>query len=339
MFPLLIAATLSSAVVSIDLTVDQGAAMKEAEKALRMKPVSVIDKKVTPDSGDKHDYMSMGPYWWPDPKKPDGLPFIRKDGQKNPQTRNGDATDSPRFSRLAGASAELARAWHITKDERFAKHASHLLRTWFIDPKTRMNPNLNFGQAVPGRTKGRGIGIIDSRVLIEIADAAELISTSSHWTKTDQPSFQKWCRDYLDWLLTSPHGKEEAAMTNNHGTWYDAQVVRLALFVGDNDLAKKTLEAAKDRRFSHIKPDGSQPNELKRTRSYDYSVFNLQALCLLAKMGEQVGVDLWNYPDGKNPAIKRAFDYIEQHLQTWAHPQIKKLDPGKLKSIRRLIPD
>ncbi|MFT5105232.1 MAG: hypothetical protein ACI9UA_000851 [Pseudoalteromonas tetraodonis] len=149
-----------------------------AERALGFKPVTVTAKKVSPPSGDKHDYMSVAPYWWPDPRELDGLPYIRRDGKRNPATRNRDSSDAPRFSQLCSAVSDLTAGYRAGGDERYAKHAARLLKTWFIDADTRMNPNLNFAQAVPGRSEGRCFGIIELRAIVDLIDAVKMITNS-----------------------------------------------------------------------------------------------------------------------------------------------------------------
>jgi hypothetical protein len=210
----------------------------DAEEALKAKPLSVMDKRLTPPSGDKHDYMSIGPYWWPDPTKPDGLPYVQKDGQVNPQRREHD-TDAAAFGRTQGRIETLALAYYFTGDERYAAGAAAHLRTWFLDPATRMNPNLNFGQAVPGRTEGRGTGIIDTTPLCDTADAVGLLAGSAAWTAEDQRGMVAWYAAYLGWLRTSRPGKAADKAPNNHGVWFDAQVACYALFVGRPDVARR----------------------------------------------------------------------------------------------------
>jgi hypothetical protein len=157
--------------------------LREAEKALSEGPFSVMDKQRTAPSGDKHDFVSLAPYWWPDPARPDGLPYIRRDGEVNPESRR-DTDDVP-FSRMAGAVSTLAAAYRETKDERFASRAALLLRVWFLDPATRMNPNLDYGQGVPGRNTGRGEGIIATRRLVKVVDAARALAASPAWAARD----------------------------------------------------------------------------------------------------------------------------------------------------------
>jgi hypothetical protein len=275
----------------------------DAEKALKFKPETVMDKPQTPPSGDKHDYMSQAPYFWPDPAKKDGLPYIRKDGQRNPESYDGHS-DAPRMGRMATAAESLALAAWLTGKDGYAERAAALLRAWFLDSETRMNPNFNYAQAVPGVNTGRGTGMIESRSVIPAMDAANLLAGSRHWSPADQKRMEEWMRAFLEWARTSPNGKAEAAASNNHGSFYDEQIAAMALFLGQTDLAKQTLEAVKTKRIAvQIKPDGSQPLELTRADSFGYSRFNVMALCNLATMGRHAGVDLWRYeqPDKEWP--------------------------------------
>lgn len=302
------------------------ALLRQTEKALQAGPFSVMQKKRVPPSGDKHDYMSVSPYWWPDPSKPDGLPYIRKDGVTNPDRLAGD-TDGGSMKQMHEAVATLALAWRESRDERFAAGAAKLLRTWYLDPATRMNPNLNYAQSIPGRSEGRGIGIIDTASLIPLCQQLQwLADGSASWTKADAEGMRKWLGAYLDWLLTSNNGRDEAKSKNNHGTWYDAQVAALAEFTGRPDLAKQTLEAAKKKRIAaQIEPDGSQPLELARTKALSYSTMNLRAFFELATIGHRLGVDLWRYetPDGRG--IRKALDYLAPYVdpaKKWPGQQI-----------------
>jgi hypothetical protein len=308
----------------------------EADEALKSGPFSVMDKNLTPPSGDKHDYMSLGPYWWPDPKKPDGLPYIRRDGQVNPEARTDD-TDRPAFGTMTSAVETLATAWYFTDHKGHAEHAAKLLRVWFLTPATRMNPNLQFGQAIPGRTQGRDIGIIDTARLTRLIDAIGLLESSDAWTAKDRRRMRDWCAEYLKWLRTSSHGLGEEKKNNNHGTWYDAQVVSLALFVGRRDLARAILKQVKARRIDkHIEPDGSQPHELARTKSLGYSRMNLDGFFRLATMAEKLGIDLWHYQSQDGRSIRKALDFLATYADAknkWPYKQITPYRPAALFSL------
>ena len=305
--------------------------LRTAEQALAAGPFSVMDKPRVPPGGDKHDFLSLAPYWWPDPSKPGGLPYIRRDGEVNPESKQG--TDDVPFGRMTGAVTALAAAYRETKEERFAARAALLLRVWFLDAATRMNPNLDYGQGVPGRSTGRGAGIIATRSLVEIVEAVRALEASPSWTPADRQGFRAWCAAYAGWLKTSRNGREEAAADNNHGTWYDAQLIALLLHTGARDEAKARAEGAKRRIASQIEPDGRQPRELARTRSWSYSVMNLHGWFAVATLAQQAGVDLWHYRTADGRSLRAALDYLVPFARggaSWPHQQIAPIDNAGL---------
>jgi hypothetical protein len=294
-------------------------------------PFAVTQKAVTPPSGDKHDYMSQAPYFWPDPTKPNGLPYIRHDGEHNPELKK--ISDHDEFGKMGDDSRALALAYYLTGNQAYADRAALLLRTWFLDPATKMNPNLEFGQGIPGINTGRGIGIIESRSLLGATEAVGLLEGSKTWSAADEQGIKAWIASYLNWMRTSQKGKDEDAAKNNHGTWYDLQVTDLALFLGDRQLAVDTLERVKTRRITQIDPDGRQPLETARTNGWGYSNGNLDGLTQLATLGERVGVDLWNYktPDGRS--IRGAIDFLVPYAiagKKWDYQQIGGFHAGDL---------
>lgn len=301
--------------------------IRDADKELNKRILTVVDKSMIPPSGNKHDYMSMGRYWWPNPDTKDGLPYIRKDGLSNPEIEKLDRIPLAQMTR--GVKL-LSLAFYLTKDDKYAAKAVDHLRKWFLDKKTRMNPHLNYGQTVPGHNNGmgRGFGIIDTYSFVEMLEGVELLKTSRRFTKKDQQGLHDWFTAYLDWMLTSPIGKEEFDALNNHGTAFDVQVVRFALFVGKVDVAKKYLVEFPARRlFTQIEPDGSQPLELARTTALGYSVFNLDHILDMCYMAKGLGIDLYNMnsPDGRNitKALEFLLPYAGKTVQDFPYQQIR----------------
>ena len=309
--------------------------LREADEALYTGPFSVVDKEAVPPSGDKRDYMSQAPYWWPDPEREGGQPYLRRDGEVNPEV---EAYDQRPLGLLCSALSTLVPAYFFSDLERFAEHAGLLLRTWFLDEATAMNPHLEYGQAIPGHCLGRGIGIIDTHGFGWLLEMVGLLQASAAWNQDDQRGLQDWFAAYLDWLLTSDHGLEAAAQNNNHGTWYDVQVASIALYVGRDEVAKKICTESLSRRLAvQVEPDGRQPLELARTRSLDYCAMNLTAFFDLADLGRQVGVDLWVHEDGEGRSIRRAFYWLVEHAvdAEWAFEQRAAFDRAQLMPLLR----
>ena len=304
---------------------------KQADALLNMKPVSVMDKAFTPVSGNKHDYMSQAPYFWYDSTKPNGLPYMRKDGERNPEIYK--ITDRTYLGKLDDACRVLSLAWYLTSEERYADKAAILLRTWFIDEATKMNPHLEYGQAIPGVNTGRGIGIIETVSLTGIADAAGLLIGSKSWKDADHQSLQQWYSQYLNWLLTSKNGTEEHKTKNNHGTWYYAQAIDFALFTGDKNKALQLVKESKNRLDSQLTKEGQQPLELERTNGLGYSTMNLRGWFTVATLAEKTGVDLWTYQTSKAASLRTAFDWLAPYAmgeKTWTWQQIGKYNKGEI---------
>ena len=282
--------------------------IKDADKFLSKNIMTVMDKEKLPPSGDKHDYLSLSIYSWPNPDTKNGLPYITKDGQVNPESEKG--TDAKAMVQMCESAFTQALAYFLSGNEKYSDRAADILRTWFIDSKTKMNPNLNYAQIVTGKNEGSPGGIIDSRNLINVTEAAGLLVGSTAWRDEDMNNLKLWFKDFTNWLETSENGITEGKTKNNHLTFYKAQVINYSLFSDNKDEALKQLETVKELINSQIEPDGSQPLEMKRTKSFNYSVFNLQAFFLLAEMGKNEGVDIYNYKTDKGASIRKALDYV-----------------------------
>ena len=300
--------------------------LTEADDMLSAEPLSVMMKASAPISGDMHDYMSLARYFWPDPSKPDGLPYVNRDGVSNPEL---ELYDRNRLGATTHRVTTLALAWYFSGDERYAQKATELLRTWFLDKKTRMNPHLEYAQVSRGHhgDKGRCYGIIDSYGLIEMLDGVALLENSRSFTRKDSRELKAWFGRFLQWLLTSEQGKEEDQVGNNHSVAYDAQVIAYSLYTGRTDVARRVIEAFPERRvFTQIAPDGSQPHELGRTLALHYSQYNLAHFIDIYRMAQHFGhpIDQATSADGRN--FYKAMDFLASYVgrpqSEWPYQQI-----------------
>ncbi|WP_421355602.1 alginate lyase family protein [Pseudocitrobacter faecalis] len=307
------------------------ALVKRADTALKHPLFSVMDKTLVAVSGDKHDYYSFPPYWWPDPDKKDGLPYIRKDGETNPAA-NSDATDKNRLVKMSNDVYTLSLAWYFTQDKRYAEKAVAQINNWFLNPQTKMNANLQYAQAIPGINNGRGIGIIDSRALVDVVDAIELLHGTQQLSDSDYQKLQAWYGEFWHWMMTSQNGFEEQNWHNNHGSWFDLQAATFAWFSGKPEEAKKQLQITQLRRIAgHFDSQGRQTAELERTRPWHYSNFNLEAYSRLGRLGEKVGVDIWNFSLDDH-SLRNGYAYISQFVDgttAWPWKDIDKWDDKK----------
>ncbi len=316
------------------------AALKQrAENALRQPPLSVTDDPNLPPSGNPHDYRSYGPYWWPDPDSPDGLPWVRRDGEVNPVSASGNR---PAFETLTQAARNLATASYILGDNRYASHAATLLRAWFLAPETRMNPHLEYAQSIPGKCTGRGIGIIDTMHLPELLDSIALLSETGALGPEELEELKLWMEQYCLWCETSSNGRDEQKQKNNHGTWYDVQVAALGLFSGRTQSGCDAVIRLRDRIPKHIEADGSQPHELGRTRSYDYSSMNLRGHLKGARLARQIDIDLTSPESLTGQRLRAAAAFFHPYLgglENWQWEQIVAPSPGSLASLLAFAAD
>ncbi len=301
---------------------------KKADAALIEGPFSVTFKNFVPPSGSKNDYMSMGPYWWPDSTKPDGLPYIRRDGEVNPER---DKLDSPQLGRFINNVSYLTLAWFFTENPAYLNKAIELLRVWFIHPQTKMNPHLKYGQSIPGITDGRFIGIIDGKSFVVVLDAISLLEYSEKMRKEDINEIKKWFEEYFTWLTESEFGKQEEDYRNNHSVAFDLQSSGIAYFLGKKEFVKKKIDAMRKRRIDPmIESDGSQREELIRTRAFGYSVGNLENFIDCGILGKKMGVDIFSYVNSKGGSIQKALDFLMQYIdneEKWEYEQITSWEP------------
>lgn len=296
----------------------------------------VVPEKQTP-SADPHDYVSLSTYLWPNPATPDGLPWITRDGEVNPAALTPDR-DALEF--VCTQSRLLALGYAVTGNQAYAAQAAALLRRFFLDPATRMNPNMNHAQMATGKDVGSPSGVIDARVLLLVVDVPALLAGSRALSPADTAGLRQWFADYLDWLLSSRNGVQAAQSANNQGTWYDAQVVGLALFTGRMDTARAQLLKAAARMDAQFDAEGLQPREAGRAKSLSLHIFNLEGWFTLALMGEKAGVDLWTLRSRSGRSLRQALDALRPVLRgdkAWPHEQIRELHTGELRQIAFLL--
>jgi hypothetical protein len=298
----------------------QAVAMTElrhrADSLLEMEPPTVVAKLVLPPSGDFHDYLSIAPYWWPNPETADGLPWVERDGHYNPRTL--DIPDKPGLYALIELVRVLGRAYQVLGRAAYAEKAAACLRAWFLAPATRMNPNLNFGQSVPGRADGRPAGLIETREIGRLLDGVGMIEGSSAWSAGDTESLREWVRRFLAWMSASPLARAERSATNNHATWYLAQSAAMSEFAGDRSAAATQVADGRLLIARQIASDGSQPEELRRANSRHYYLFNLLGFCRLATLGDRLGVDLWG-------DLGAAFERLFADWDAWPAPTLPSM--------------
>jgi len=293
-------------------TFDRSRILTAANKYLNEQPITITASRSPRSSGGLHDFFSEGDYWWPDPNNPSG-PYIQRDGMSNPD----NFVDHRRYlMRLSIQVPALTAAWKITKDTRYARKAATHLRAWFIDEATRMNPSLEFAQAIHGRFTGRGTGIIDTIHLVEVAKAIQVLEASGALSEAELKQIKKWFSDYVVWMTTSKNGTDERDARNNHGTCWVMQVSAFADLIGDKTL----LEYCRDRFKTVLVPnqiavDGSFPEEKRRTKPYGYSLFNLDAMTTVCQILSTPNDNLWKFETRDGRGVARAVAYLYPYIK------------------------
>jgi hypothetical protein len=290
---------------------DRARVIAAADQYLKEKPVTIMASHSPRSAGGLHDFFSEGDYWWPDPKNPAG-PYIQRDGMSNP---DNFVEHRRALMQMSVQVPALTAAWMITRKRKYAEYAVEHLRAWFVDDATRMNPNLQYAQAIKGITTGRGIGIIDTIHLVEVARSIEVLEGSKVLGSTELNSIKKWFADYLQWMTTSKNGIEEREAKNNHGTCWLMQVAAFAHLTDNKDL----LDYCRNRFKTVIVPnqidkDGSFPQELRRTKPYGYSLFNLEALSTIAQILSTPTDDLWRFETPEGRGLRSAMDYMFPYI-------------------------
>ena len=287
--------------------------IEKANKQIGLKPITVTATICPRSAGGPHDFYSEGDYWWPDPANPDG-PYIQRDGETNPENFVAHRLAMIRFSDIVGS---LASAYKLSGQKRYALTAIPHFRAWFIDPETRMNPSLLYAQAIKGKATGRGIGIIDTIHFLEVIKALEALK--SQMSADDYTSCVAWFKEYTAWLTTHPYGLAERDALNNHGTCWALQVAVFASFTGNAGL----VDFCRKRYMQVFIPnqmatDGSFPLELKRTKPYGYSLFNLDIMATLAHV-----LQVWDWKMADGRGIQKGIQYLLPFIQNksaWTYP-------------------
>lgn len=304
-----------------------------APSALRSPIATVIDKAQPSLSGEARDYVSFSRYFWPDPGKPNGIPFIRRDGQHNrEQVEKGDRG---RLGDFFETVEKLAAAWQVNRDEAAARRAGEWLRAWFVTPATRLSPHLKFSQVRLGhnRNLGTAAGVLDGRGFARVIDALLLLEGSPAFAPGEEKEIRAWFGVYFEWLTTAGNARAERAAKNNHGTWYLAQAIPIARYLAHDNLARELCESAKERIGYQIQPDGSQPSEISRADGLSYSVFNIEAHVQVARLAAGLGLDLWNYTAPNGGSLRGAIEFLRPYNdrpESWPTAQNARLQRGFL---------
>ena len=285
--------------------------LKAANAYLKQRPKTIVSAPAPRSAGGPHDFYSEGDYWWPDPKNPDG-PYIRRDGESNPANFTAHRELLIRLSLMVPA---LAAAWLLTRNREFASQAVAHLRAWFIEPATRMNPNLLYAQAIHGIDTGRSIGIIDTVHLVEVAQAALVLDRGGVVAASDADRIRSWFADYLNWLTTSEPGHQERDAKNNHGSCWLLQAAEFAAYARNSEVRDACRDRWKNVLLpSQVAPNGSFPLELGRTKPYSYSLFNLDVLAMCAQVLSDPASNLWAYKLADGRGLGNCFEFMVPYV-------------------------
>lgn len=305
-----------------------------AEIVMKKGPWSVTFTPSPAASGNPHDYFSESPYWWPDPTDPK-KPYIRRDGEKNPDRFDTHRRD---LEMMSQGVLTLSAVSYFFNSSKYADRALKLINVWFLDEETKMNPHLQYAQAIRNRSDGRGFGIIDSRALIYVLEGVNFLKISGKWNDELDTKLKDWYRNYLKWLTESKNGLEEKKGGNNHSTWWCFQVGSIADFLNQKELMEMVWDFLKNNLIENqIEADGSQPREEARTNSLSYSFFNLDAYSMVFRLGQLNGVNLWEYKNSKGGSVIESIEYILPFLKEpsgWKKEQISPLEITE----RRFLP-
>ena len=294
--------------------------IEKAQAAMKAPVLHITDVQSPKSEGGVHDYYSNGDYWWPNPDTPDGLPYIQRDGQSNPENFNSHRII---MRQMRTNVVFLTSGYLLTGKEDFAQKAVQHLYEFFLSGETYMAPHLSYAQAILGICPGRGIGIIDTLHLVDVIFAVEKLKNSRCMGNEIYEGIKKWFSEYLGWMLTDKNGIQEMNKDNNHGVCFFVQAAAFALFTDNEKIAKFCRQQYKEELLKQQKEDGSFPRELGRTKPYNYSIFvvdNMVTLCHLLSTPED---NLWEYETDNGKSIKKALDFITPYLldkSSWPYP-------------------
>ena len=294
------------------------ALLMRAQEYLRQPPVPITDFSSERSEGGPNDFYSEGDYWWPDPDNPDG-PYIRRDGKTNP---DNFVAHRQAMRRLNEWVSTLVAAYKLTGEQRYADHALAHLTAFFLTPATRMNPSLLYAQAIKGKVSGRGIGIIDTIHLIEVARAIEELAASGYLGGQALTGLKDWFDAYATWMNTHEYGLDEKDHGNNHSTWWAAQVAAFAHLTGNAELLDVARSQFKKLLSAQMADDGGFPEELGRTKPYNYTLFNLEGYAVLCHLASTPAENLWTY-EGTNGSIRKAWKFMLPFIRdksSWTYP-------------------
>jgi Alginate lyase len=303
----------------------------DADKRMKEGPWSVTTDRPKGLTLDPHAYYSEANYYWPNPDNPSG-PYIRKDGQVNPARFTANRTA---LIAMSDSVLSLGTAAFLLDNAAYGQRAAADIRAWFINPKTRMDPSLDYAQAVPGLNNGQGAGVIDGRPFIRAIQGMEFLSQTAYWTPAEQVAVRKWFEEYLHWLTSSKNATDEKKSGNNHASWWTAQVAAVASFVEDRKAEQMAFTFYRDHVFPRqILSNGSAPREEVKPRSLTLSAFNLEAFALVCRMAQVNGAtgsaDLWNIRAKNGATVSTVIDYLSPFLvdpKKWSKEQAADI-PG-----------
>lgn len=296
--------------------------VKKAELSFKSTPLHITDAIAPLSEGGIHDYYSNGDYWWPNADTSDGLPYIRRDGESNP---NAFFQHRHILRQLRTNVANLAAGYLVTGDNKYAEKAVLFLKEFFLDDDTKMNPQLLYSQAIPGICSGRGIGIIDTLHLIDVPMAVEVLKKSSSLTPEILSGLKRWFADYLIWMATHPYGIEEMNTDNNHSICWHVQASVFADFTDNEEIKNFCRTRYKTVLLpEQMALDGGFPRELARTKPYGYSIFVLDNMVTLCHVLSTEEDNLWNFTleDGRN--IRKGMEFLYPYLDDKSKWPFKK---------------